>query len=127
MASATPAQETRQITQRELLGLVLGCASRESASFCAALRVAAQVEDEDDIQALARELLTDLAIRDWIYLVRSDEDGSERALPRSRYEMELAARANWDEAGDCERARYALTEKGRAKLEPLLGSLRLPA
>ena len=125
--SASPVRETRQITQRELLGLVLGCAADESASFCAALHVAAQVEHEHDVRALARELLTDLAIRDWIYLLRADEDGSERPLPRSRYEMELAASANWDQGADCERARYALTDKGRAKLAPLLGSLRLPA
>ena len=125
--STTPVRETRQITQRELLGLVLGCAARESASFCAALRVAAEVEDEQGVRPLARELLTDLAIRDWIYLLREEEDGSELAVPRSRYEMELAAHANWDEAADCERARYALTDKGRAKLAPLLGSLRPPS
>ncbi len=123
--SASP---VREINQRELLGLVLGCAARESASFCDALRVAARVRDEhdDDARALARELLTDLTIRNWIYLVRSDEDGSERALPRSRYEMELAAHANWDELRDCERARYALTATGREKLAPLLGTLPLP-
>lgn len=127
MVSAAPVRETRKTTQRELLGLVLGCAGRDSASFCAALRVAARMEeDEAAVRALARELLTDLTIRDWVYLLREDEDGSEHAVPRSRYEMELAAERNWDEADGCEQARYALTEKGQAKLGPLLGSLREP-
>lgn len=126
MVSATPVRETRQITQRELLGMVLGCAAHGSASFCAALRVAARMDEVADVRVLARELLTDLTIRDWIYLLREDEQGSERPVPRLRYEMELAAHANWDEIGGCELARYALTEKGRAKLRPLLRSLRLP-
>ena len=123
MASVTHVRETRQITQRELLGLVLGCAAHGSASFSAALRVAAQVDD-DDPRALGRELLTDLTIRAWVYLLRQEEDGREIPLPRSRYEMELAADANWDEFGGYEQARYALTEKGRAKLGTLLESLR---
>jgi len=125
MVSATPVRETRQITQRELLGLVLGCAAQRSVSFCSALRVAARMDD-DDPRALGRELLTDLAIRAWIYLVREEEDGSEIPLSRSRYEMELAADDNWDEIGGCDQVRYALTEKGRARLGPLLDSLRSP-
>jgi len=126
MVSATPVRETRQITQRELLGLVLGCAAQGSANFCVALRVAERMDDDADPRALGRELLTDLTIRAWIYLLREEEDGREVPLPRSRYEMELAADGNWDEMGGYEQARYALTEKGRAKLGPLLDSLPLP-
>ena len=116
---------SRELTQRELLGLVLEGAAEGSADFSVARRAAeAALDGDGDPRPLARELLTDLTIRSWIYLVREEPGGELAAVPRSRYEMELAAERNWDERGAGPRTRYALTEKGRAKLVPLLGSLR---
>ena len=113
-----------KVTQRELLGLILGCAAKRSASFPQALYTVSNAIDTPDPGALARELLTDLTIRDWIVLVRADPDGTESALPRTRYEMELGTDTNWHQFPRTAQARYVVTEKGREKIGPLLATLR---
>jgi hypothetical protein len=103
-------------TQRELLGLLLGCAARTSASFTQALAAADRATGRKDARTLTRELLSDLAIRDWIELCRERPGGTEAPIPRLHYELELAAARNWDEQSGEPRVRYALTEKGRGQL-----------
>ncbi len=124
MESAAISAKPRVVaTQRELLGLILGCAVRGSASFSQALHAAAQATGDSDARDLTRELLSDLAIRDWIALYRIRPDGTEAEVERLRYELELADRRNWDEHSDTPRARYALTEKGRGQVSAMLSTL----
>ena len=113
-----------KLSQRELLGLVLGCAASDSATFSQALYATREARPDSDARALARELLSDLSIRGWIELRRSGAVGGDVPVPRIHYELELAADRNWDEARGDERARYVLTEKGRAQVGPLLAGLR---
>lgn len=110
-------------TQRELLGLILGCAVRGSASFSQALHATAAATGDGDADDLTRELLSDLAIRGWIELYRVRPDGTEAQVERLRYELELADRRNWDERSETPRARYALTEKGRGQVTAMLSTL----
>jgi hypothetical protein len=107
------------ISQRELLGLILGCAVRGSASFTQALQAAAAATRATGSRTLTRELLSDLAIRDWIEFRIERPGGGEVAIERLRYELELTADRNWDERSTAPRVRYALTGKGRV----LLGTL----
>jgi hypothetical protein len=126
MESATSADQKAmpQLRQRELLGLILACATSESASFSQALYVTREARSDADAHALARELLSDLSIRGWIELRKSGSVGGEIEVPRIQYELELAADRNWEEANGDERARYILTEKGRDQVGPLLAGLR---
>lgn len=110
-------------TQRELLGLILGCAVSESASFSQALHAIASATRREDARALTRELLSDLSIRGWIELRTPGPTGSELAVPRIHYELELADDRNWQESSP-DRTRYVLTEKGSAQVAPLLAELR---
>jgi hypothetical protein len=111
-------------TQRELLGLILGCAVRDNASFGQALYAVERATDDAEPQTLTRELLSDLAIRDWIELRRETPEGGEVRVERLRYELELADPRNWDERSLEPRARYALTEKGRRQVSAMLSTLR---
>lgn len=110
-------------TQRELLGLILGCAVRGSASFSQALYATEGATGDRDAGDLTRELLSDLAIRDWIELYRVRPDGTEAQVERLRYELELADRRNWEQSSETPRARYALTEKGRSQVSAMLSTL----
>ena len=113
-------------TQRELLGVLLGCAAGASASFTEALDAAERATGHADARTLTRELLSDLAIRDWIELCRCRSDGSEAPIPRLHYELELAAQRNWDERSGEARVRYALTEKGRGQLAAMPSAHQRP-
>ncbi len=112
------------ITQRELLGLILGCAAAGSASFSHALYAAQAATGEPDARGITRELLSDLAIRDWILLERELPGGGGTPIPRLRYELELADDRNWDEHSGELKTRYVLTEKGRSHCAPMLADLR---
>jgi hypothetical protein len=114
------------VTQRELLGLVLRCATRGSSSFSQARHVAAEAIGDSEARALTRELLSDLAIRDWIELREEQPGGAESPVARLRYELELADDRNWNEHADEPRVRYALTDKGRAQVSAMLSTLRRP-
>lgn len=116
-------QSRPTVTQRELLGLVLRCAARESASFAQAMRVTERASGDPDAAPLTRELLSDLAIRDWIELRRAQADGSEKPVDRLRYELELSDQRNWDRSARA-RTRYALTVKGREQVKALFSTLR---
>jgi hypothetical protein len=120
--SSLSGQPRIAVTQRELLGLILGCAVRGSASFNQALHAAAAAGDRDP-RDLTRELLSDLAIRDWIELRRVQPDGTETQVERLRYELELADGRNWDQHSDTPQARYALTAKGRSQVSAMLSTL----
>lgn len=111
-------------TQRELLGLILGCAVRGNASFGQALYAVGEATEDPEPQTLTRELLSDLSIRDWIELRRETPEGGEVRVERLRYELELADSRNWDEHSPEPRARYALTEKGRRQVSAMLSTLR---
>ena len=113
-----------KLSQRELLGLILGCAASGSASFSQALYATREARPDFDARALTRELLSDLSIRGWIELRKSGSVGGDIPVPRIQYELELAADRNWEEAAGDERARYVLTEKGRSQVGPLLAGLR---
>jgi len=103
------------VSQRELLGLIMGCAARESATFHQAEFAVAAAGGGPDRRALTRELLTDLVIRGWIELRARLASGEELAAERSRWNFELASERNWDPSpSGC--ACYALTEKGRGRL-----------
>jgi len=104
------------VSQRELLGLALGCAALRSASFSQAeFALLAGGVAAPDVRTLARELLTDFAIRGWAELRRRHADHGEDAIARRDWEAELAAERNWGEpAAGC--ALYALTEPGRVVL-----------
>jgi hypothetical protein len=115
-----------QLRQRELLGLILACAASGSASFSQALYATKEARSDADARGLTRELLSDLAIRGWIELRKPGSAGGEIEVPRIQYELELAADRNWEEANGDERARYVLTEKGRAQVDPLLAGLGEP-
>lgn len=108
---------------RELLIAVLACATGRSASFADALAAVEGAAANGDRRGLARELLGDLAIRDWIELRRTALDG-EAPVARQLYELELSDRRNWDERPIRARVRFALTEKGRDRVEAMaaLGS-----
>lgn len=121
MASTNGERET--YTQRDLLALVLACATRSSASFTQARHAVARATGEADPRSLTRELLSDLAIRDWIALCTRPSDQEERPVPRIHYELELANDVNWDEYADAGRTRYALTDKGRERVAPMLEEL----
>ena len=98
------------VSQRELLGLALGCAALRSASFGQAeFALLAAGARATEVRMLARELLTDFAIRGWIELRRRHADQGEDAIARRDWEAELAAERNWGEpAVGC--ALYALTD-----------------
>lgn len=103
------------VTQREMLGLIMGCAVRESATFNQAEFAVAAAGGGPDRRKLTRELLTDLAIRGWIELRVRLADGEELRTERRRWDFELAADRNWEpDPRDC--ACYALTDKGRERL-----------
>jgi hypothetical protein len=110
-------------TQRDLLALVLACATSSSASFTQARHAVARATGESAPRALTRELLSDLAIRNWIELCKPDRERVERSVPRTHYELELANDVNWEEGAAVGRARYALTEKGRERVAPMLSDL----
>lgn len=113
-------------TQRELLALVLACAAGASASFTQARHAVGKAIGDPNPRPMTRELLSDLAIRNWIELRRRAGDGSETPVPRIHYELELANDVNWDEQAATGRARYALTEKGRERVAPMLDGLTGP-
>ena len=102
---------------------MLACAAGSSASFTQARHAVARATGDSDPRALTRELLSDLAIRDWIELCSELRDQVERPVPRIHYELELANNVNWDEHADACRTRYALTEKGRERVAPMLSGL----
>ena len=103
------------VSQRELLGLILGCAARDSATFNQAEFAVAAAGGGRDPRGLTRELLTDLAIRGWVEIRVRLAAGDETRVERRRWDFELASDRNWEpEARTC--ARYALTEKGRGRL-----------
>lgn len=110
-------------TQRELLAMVLACAATGSASFTQARHVVARATGDTDPRALTRELLSDLAIRNWIVLCKRGRDAAEHPVQRIHYELELANDVNWDEQAATGRARYVLTEKGRERVAPMLEGL----
>ena len=117
MSSSAVADRTpTPVSQRELLGLVMGCAARRSATFAQAeFAVIAGGGTDERARAIARELLTDLSIRDWIEIRLRYAGGGEGALARRLWELEFSAERNWDgSALDC--ACYALTDKGRGRL-----------
>ncbi len=126
MESAIPTddEEDAPISQRELLGLILGCAAADSASFSQAMYAAQSAARGADPRAMTRELLSDLSIRGWIELRARGTGGVEVTVPRIHYELELADDRNWDEASGDDRTRYVLTEKGRAQVGPMLAELR---
>jgi hypothetical protein len=103
------------VSQRELLGLIMGCAGRSSATFTQAEFAVVAAGGGPEPRALTRELLTDLAIRGWIELRVRLAGGNEAEVERRRWEFEFAAERNWDEAvPDC--ACYVLTDAGRGRL-----------
>ncbi len=113
--SALAHHEPVPVSQRELLGLILGCAARRSATFSQAEFALIAAGAGPDPRPLARELLTDLAIRGWIELRLRNAGGGEGEVERRRWEFEFAADRNWhDPVADC--ACYVLTERGRARL-----------
>jgi len=123
MEPASPALVPRSgATHCELLRRILACATRGSAAFANADNAICQVTGAAQSRALARELLTDLAIRGWIALCRQQRDGSDALIAWRRYELELSDERNWVDAraGD-NGVRYALTERGRDKIIELLG------
>ncbi len=77
-ASTTP--PSLPVSQRELLGLIMGCAARTSATFNQAEFTLIAASAGPDVRTLTRELLNDLAIRGWIELRRRLPTG---ASPRS--------------------------------------------
>jgi hypothetical protein len=102
-------------SQRELLDLVLGCATESSATFGEPEDALGRARAADDPRALARELLIDLAIRGWIEVRVRFADGGEGEVPRRRWEYEFAADRNWGvPIADC--ACYALTDRGHQHL-----------
>jgi hypothetical protein len=102
------------VTQRELLGLILGCAARSSATFGQAEFAILAAGGGPDPRTLTRELLLDLAIRGWIELRVRIAGGSESAVESRNWEFELRAERNWDaQMIDC--ACYALTDKGESR------------
>jgi hypothetical protein len=112
-ALATPAHV--EVSQRELLGLVRGCAARRSATFTQAEFALIAAGAGPDSRPLARELLTDLAIRGWIEIRSRLADGGEGEIERRHWEFEFAADHNWEgPVTDC--ACYALTDRGRERL-----------
>ena len=112
-APATP--PSLPVSQRELLGLIMTCAARTSATFNQAEFVLIAASAGPDVRALTRELLNDLAIRGWIELRRRLAAGGEVEVERSSWAFEFASERNWDgAASDC--ARYALTNAGRERL-----------
>jgi hypothetical protein len=114
-SSAVTNHEPIPISQRELLGLVLGCAARRSATFSQAEFALIAAGAGPDPRPLTRELLTDLAIRGWIELRHRCLGGGEDPIERRRWEFEFAAERNWDNpVEDC--ACYALTDWGRERL-----------
>jgi hypothetical protein len=114
-SSALAQHEPIPVSQRELLGLIMGCAARQSATFSQAEFALIAAGAGPEPRPLARELLTDLAIRGWIELRVRFADGSEGEIERRRWEFEFAAERNWDDpVTDC--ACYVLTERGRGRL-----------
>jgi hypothetical protein len=103
------------VGQRELLGLIMGCAGRGSATFTQAEFAVVAAGGGPEARALTRELLTDLSIRGWIELRVRRAGGNEAEVERRRWEFEFAADRNWDEAVP-DRACYALTDTGRGRL-----------
>lgn len=123
MALSSKETDKPAYTQRELLAMVLACAAATSASFTQARHAIARATGDPDPRALTRELLSDLAIRNWIELCKRDRDATEQPVPRIHYELELANDVNWDEQAASGRARYVLTEKGRERVAPMLAGL----
>lgn len=119
---ATKVEPPTAVSQRELLALILGCAADGSASFTAALTATARATGVERPRAMTRELLSDLAIRNWIELRLEGRTGVETPIERLHYELELAADRNWDERAAEPRARFALTAKGRERVLELPGS-----
>ena len=124
MKTAIHADDDAGFSQRELLGLILGCAANGSASFSQALYATEGALPDGESRTLTRELLSDLSIRGWIELRKPGPVGDALEVPRIHYELELAADRNWDEAAGSDRTRYVLTDKGRAQVGPLLAELR---
>lgn len=119
MPASAFADSPLPVSQRELLGLIMGFAARESASFSQAEFAIVAAGGGPSARGLARELLSDLAIRDWIELRARAADGEEHRIERRRWELELAAEDNWSESR-ADSVRYALTAKGRTRLLPRL-------
>jgi hypothetical protein len=111
--AATPS--SIPVTQRELLGLIMGCAARHSATFSQAEFAVIAAGGGAGARVLTRELLTDLAIRRWIELRLRHHRRPETAIEQRHWELELVAERNWESpVTDC--ACYALTDKGRERL-----------
>jgi hypothetical protein len=118
-SSALASPPPLPVSQRELLGLIMGCAARGSATFKQAEFAVIAAGAGPEARPLTRELLNDLAIRGWIEL-RARRAGGEVAVERRRWEFELAADRNWaEQTPDC--ACYVLTEKGRGRLLRTVG------
>ena len=69
-SSALASPPPLPVSQRELLGLIMGCAARSSATFNQAEFAVTAAGAGPDTRPLTRELLIDLAIRGWIELRR---------------------------------------------------------
>ncbi len=119
-SSALASPPPLPVSQRELLGLIMGCAARSSATFNQAEFAVTAAGAGPDTRPLTRELLIDLAIRGWIELRARLADGGEIEVERRRWEFEFAADRNWgQQVPDC--ACYVLTEKGRGRLLRTVG------
>lgn len=107
--------EPAAVSQRELLGLLLGCAARRSATFSQAAFALRAAGCGPDVRPLTRELLTDLGIRGWIEMRLRLANGDEVEIERRLWEFELTAERNWVE-DYAQVSCYALTAKGRDRL-----------
>jgi hypothetical protein len=114
-SSAFATQPPLPVSQRELLGLIMGCAARHSATFSQAEFAVVAAGAGSGARALTRELLTDLAMRRWIELRLRLPAGGEIEIEWRHWELEFVAERNWEgPVTDC--ACYALTDKGRERL-----------
>jgi hypothetical protein len=120
--ASTSSMPRSEATHYGLLGRIAVCATHGSVGFANAANAICQVTGHAESQALARELLTDLAIRGWIALCRQQRDGSDAPIEWRHYELELSDDRNWvDERAGERGLRYALTERGRDKVVELFG------
>lgn len=104
-----------QVSQRELLGRILGCAARTSATFNQAELAVIGASGSSDPRSLTQELLLDLTIRGWIELRVRIAGGGETGVEPRNWEAELRAERNWDaRMVDC--ACFALTDRGHERL-----------
>jgi hypothetical protein len=114
-SSAAAPQPPLPVSQRELLGLIMGCAARRSATFSQAEFAVVAAGGGPDARALTRELLTDLTMRRWIELRLRLPSGDEAEIEWRHWELEFVAERNWEgPVANC--ACYAFTDKGRERL-----------